>query len=102
MPRRCEVCGNESDLAFEVVTAGRRHVFDCFECAIHALAPACDHCGCRILGHGMLTRDRIYCCAHCTTEESVSRLAGGGRVADDGAARRAALPGAPTPWGRRA
>lgn len=30
---------------------GRRHTFDCFECAIHLLAPRCDHCGCRIVGH---------------------------------------------------
>ena len=31
----CEVCGNKYDMAFEVVAAGARHVFDSFECAIH-------------------------------------------------------------------
>jgi uncharacterized Zn finger protein len=28
----CEVCGNDYDKSFEVVTAGTRHVFDSFEC----------------------------------------------------------------------
>ncbi len=32
---QCEFCGNDYYLAFEVVAAGNRHVFDCFECAIH-------------------------------------------------------------------
>ena len=40
---QCEVCGNNYYLSFEVVTAGNRHVFDCFECAIHKLAPVCAH-----------------------------------------------------------
>ena len=62
---RCEVCGNEYDLAFEVVTAGVRHVFDCFECAIHALAPICEHCGCKMIGHGVEAGGRFYCCGHC-------------------------------------
>jgi hypothetical protein len=35
----CEVCGNKYDMAFEVVAAGARHVFDSFECAIHKMAP---------------------------------------------------------------
>ena len=33
----CEVCGNEYDKSFEVRQAGKSHVFDSFECAIHAL-----------------------------------------------------------------
>ena len=74
MPR-CEVCGNDYDLAFEVVTAGQKHVFDCFECAIHALAPICDHCGCRIIGHGMQAGGRMFCCAHCGNEAGVTELA---------------------------
>ena len=36
---KCEVCGNDYHLSFEVVTAGARHTFDSFECAIHKLAP---------------------------------------------------------------
>ena len=50
---RCEVCGNDYHLAFQVVTAGVTHTFDSFECAIHKLAPVCEHCGCRIIGHGV-------------------------------------------------
>ena len=62
---KCEVCGNEYELSFEVITAGQRHVFDSFECAIHKLAPICDHCGCRIIGHGIQANQTFYCCAHC-------------------------------------
>nr|QIJ56942.1 metallothionein [uncultured bacterium] len=53
----CEVCGNDYYLSFEVVTAGQRHVFDSFECAIHKLAPVCAHCGCKVIGHGIEVED---------------------------------------------
>jgi hypothetical protein len=66
----CEVCGNEYDKSFEVVRAGERHVFDSFECAIHSMAPACEHCGCRIVGHGSEIGGRMYCCAHCARTAS--------------------------------
>lgn len=64
---RCEVCGNDYDKAFEVRTPGKSEgqFFDSFECAIHALAPTCSHCGCRIIGHGVEAGDKPYCCAHC-------------------------------------
>jgi hypothetical protein len=67
---RCEVCGNDYDKAFDVVAQGATHTFDSFECAIHALAPICEHCGCRIIGHGIETGLRFFCCASC------ARLAG--------------------------
>jgi hypothetical protein len=57
---RCEVCGNDYYLSFEVITAGNRHVFDSFECAIHKLAPVCSHCGCKIVGHGIEARDTFF------------------------------------------
>lgn len=38
---------------------GQAHTFDSFECAIHALAPTCKHCGTRIIGHD-LERDGTY------------------------------------------
>ena len=63
--RACDVCGNEYDKTFEVRRAGEVHVFDSFECAIHALAPHCTHCGCRIVGHGLEAGHSIFCCAHC-------------------------------------
>jgi hypothetical protein len=62
----CEVCGNDYDKAIEVRASGQEpRVFDSFECAIHALAPACAHCGCRIVGHGVEQDGAIYCCANC-------------------------------------
>ncbi len=61
----CEVCGNAYERSFEVIKGGERHVFDSFECAIHRLAPTCEHCGCKIVGHGIETRGRYFCCAHC-------------------------------------
>ena len=77
---RCEVCGNEYDRAFEIrMAGGDSHTFDSFECAIHALAPTCEHCGCRVIGHGTEVDGRFYCCAHCAsaaegTDEVVDRL----------------------------
>jgi Rieske Fe-S protein len=70
----CEVCGNEYDKTFEVRRAGETHVFDSFECAIHALAPVCEHCGCRVIGHGVEADGRIFCCAHCASEAGVGGL----------------------------
>lgn len=69
---RCEVCGNDYYLSFEVVTAGVSHVFDCFECAIHKLAPICAHCGCKVIGHGVEEANKnIYCCAYCARASGV-------------------------------
>ena len=75
MTGSCEVCGNEYDKAFEVVTADKRHVFDSFECAIQALAPRCAHCGCRVIGHGVEAGGRMYCCAHCAHVTGVREVA---------------------------
>jgi hypothetical protein len=73
---QCEVCGNDYDKSFEIVMAGQSHVFDSFECAIHALAPTCSHCGCKIVGHGVEAHGAFYCCANC------ARLAGEKEVRD--------------------
>jgi hypothetical protein len=70
----CELCGNDYDKAFQVVVAGEAHTFDSFECAIHALAPTCGHCGCRIIGHGVESDGRMFCCAHCAEHEGVEGL----------------------------
>ncbi len=68
----CEVCGNEYDKAIQVSAADDTpHVFDSFECAIHALAPNCAHCGCKIVGHGVEAGDAIYCCASCARAAGV-------------------------------
>ena len=72
---KCEVCGNEYDKAFQVTLPGdQSHVFDSFECAIHALAPTCDHCGCKIIGHGVEANGSIYCCAHCASMAGTSAV----------------------------
>jgi hypothetical protein len=71
---KCEVCNNEYDKSFEVRKSGQTHVFDSFECAIHALAPTCAHCSCRIIGHGMEIDDRFYCCANCARHAGVNEV----------------------------
>ncbi|HET9228671.1 MAG TPA: hypothetical protein VFR31_18475 [Thermoanaerobaculia bacterium] len=74
MMATCELCGNTYDKSFEVVMAGETHVFDSFECAIQALAPTCEHCGCRVIGHGMEADGSIYCCAHCAKHSGETGL----------------------------
>jgi hypothetical protein len=71
---RCEMCGNDYDKAFEVNLRGRHHVFDSFECAIQALAPTCEHCGCRIIGHGVEADERMFCCANCAQQAGVTAV----------------------------
>lgn len=65
----CDVCGNEYTRTFTVTLHdGQTGTFDSFECAVQMMAPACEHCGCRILGHGVETEAGMYCCAHCARE----------------------------------
>lgn len=71
---RCEVCGNDYDKSFEVIAGGEKHVFDSFECAIHAVAPVCVHCQCRIIGHGVEENGKIYCCVNCARAAGQSGL----------------------------
>ena len=70
----CDTCGNDYDKAFQVVMGDRTHTFDSFECAIHALAPSCAHCGCRVIGHGCEHAGTFYCCAHCAAQAGVTGL----------------------------
>ncbi len=71
---KCDVCDNDYDKAFTVTVAGRTHTFDSFECAIHALAPACAHCGCKVIGHGVEHDGTVFCCANCAKHEGVAGL----------------------------
>ena len=71
---KCEVCGNDYDKSFSVTMKGKSHTFDSFECAIHALAPQCAHCGCKIIGHGVESSGTFYCCANCATMSGVKGL----------------------------
>jgi hypothetical protein len=71
---RCEVCGNDYTMSFEVRAQGATHVFDSFECAIHLMAPICEHCGIRVAGHGVEADGRFFCCAHCAKAEGAVGL----------------------------
>ena len=70
----CDVCGNTYDKSFTITRDGRTGTFDAFECAIHALAPTCAHCGCRIVGHGSESGGRFFCCAHCANSAGVEEI----------------------------
>jgi hypothetical protein len=68
----CDCCGNTYDKAFEVrMASGQTYTFDSLECAVHKLAPACSHCGCRIIGHGVEGEGAMYCCAYCARNEGL-------------------------------
>jgi hypothetical protein len=76
---KCDTCGNDYDKALQIMRGGKSYSFDSFECAIHKLAPTCNHCGCRILGHGLEGRMGLFCCASCARQagerELVDRVA---------------------------
>jgi len=68
---------NALSKAFRVEMPGDQpHVFDSFECAVYALATYCEHCGVRIIGHGVEANGSLYCCAHC------AHMAGATQVQD--------------------
>ena len=67
----CDTCGNDYDRSFDVVMNGNSYTFDCFECAIHKLAPTCRHCECRVIGHGVESGEKIFCCPHCAKAAGV-------------------------------
>lgn len=71
---KCEKCGNEYEGAFKVSIRGNEHTFDSFECAINALAPQCSHCQTRIIGHGLESAGKFFCCAHCAKSSGVQGL----------------------------
>jgi hypothetical protein len=70
----CERCGNDYDKTFDVTKEGETHTFDSFECAIATLAPECEHCGVKIVGHGLEADGRFYCCDHCADAAGVKGL----------------------------
>lgn len=71
---RCETCGNDYDKAIQVTKDGKTHTYDCFECAIHGLAPTCVTCGTRIIGHGLEKDGTFFCCDHCAEKSGVTEL----------------------------
>jgi hypothetical protein len=71
---KCDACGNDYDKSFQVVASGTTHTFDSFECAIQTLAPACEHCRVRIIGHGLEKNGRMFCCDHCAKKAGVKEF----------------------------
>ncbi|MGK4584122.1 Prokaryotic metallothionein [Kitasatospora sp. HPMI-4] len=66
----CVVCNNDYWLAFEVRTiTGDSYVFDSFECAMEKLAPRCEYCQVRIVGHGVEVSGKFFCCANCARRD---------------------------------
>jgi Rieske Fe-S protein len=68
---RCATYGGEYDQTMDIRLNGVTSTYDCFECAIHALAPTCEHCGCRVIGHGVEREGKIFCCNHCAKQTGV-------------------------------
>ncbi|WP_374074053.1 hypothetical protein [Bdellovibrio bacteriovorus] len=73
----CETCGNHYKNTFKVILKNVTHDFDCFECAIHRLAPVCASCSCRVIGQGVEEEGIIYCGNHC------ARMAGRSLIMED-------------------
>ena len=71
---RCDHCGNDYEKAFQVTMAGKTSTFDSFECAIQAMAPTCEHCRVRIVGHGMEKAGKMFCCAHCAEHQGAPEM----------------------------
>ncbi|MFI9563516.1 hypothetical protein [Streptomyces rishiriensis] len=67
---RCEVCGSDRGMTFEVrAYGGAVHTFDSFDCAIHRMAPVCEHCRVTITGHAVEAEGHLYCSAYCAEVE---------------------------------
>ena len=71
---RCDKCGNAYEKAFKVIMNDKVYTFDSFECAIGMLAPVCESCGTQIIGHGMESADKFYCCAGCARTHGITEL----------------------------
>ncbi len=65
MNSACDHCGNQYDKLMKIQLGDKEGHYDCFECAIQALAPNCKQCGVRIIGHGLEEEDEMFCCASC-------------------------------------
>lgn len=68
---KCGACGNDHDRTFEVLSQVQTHTLGSFEGAIHKLAPACTHCGSRVVGPGLEKDGRIFCGDPCVERGSV-------------------------------
>ena len=69
----CVTCGNTSESIYRVSHQDREYVFDSIECLAAALAPSCEVCGLRILGHGLEISGRLFCCTQCARRVGLNR-----------------------------
>ncbi len=70
----CNTCGNDYDKTMHIIIEGREYDFDSFDCAIHSLAPKCENCGCRVIGHGVQSDKSIFCSVHCASSAGLTGL----------------------------
>lgn len=78
----CEVCGNNKGQVFEIILGGERHIFDSFECAMRAFSPQCENCGCQIVGHGVVSNNKIYCSYQCANDASPEKYDPSAQITD--------------------
>ena len=70
----CVTCGNYSDRTFSVTHELKTYVFDSIECAALSVAPRCEVCGVRILGHGVEQAGRPSVARSALRRISIARL----------------------------
>lgn len=77
----CDMCGNDDARSFTITRDDRSGTYDSLECAISDWAPACGHCGCRVLGHAVEVDGTLFCSTHCATTSQRARRPIGARPA---------------------
>lgn len=67
----CYSCRSKRQNTFRIfLKNGRSFEFDCFECAIRALAPHCQRCGLEVLDRGIEVGESIFCGVPCAWAEA--------------------------------
>ena len=66
-----EVCGNNYGETFEIVRTTRSHGLGSPGWAVHAFAPTCVHCECRIGELGLEADGIFFCCVNCAKHYGV-------------------------------
>lgn len=62
----CATCGFDTNEPLSIRYHAISAEYCCFECAITPLAPICQHCRCKVIGHGAYgPKGEIFCCHYC-------------------------------------
>jgi hypothetical protein len=65
MPK-CEICGREhDDKPSELYATAERRTSESLSKAGQDIGHVCAHCQCQVIGHGVTTGGRVYCCPQC-------------------------------------